>query len=113
MQILELLTLFLLIFLNFFFRLISACSFLCFHLLETEKYLLLHLLVSSEVGIESCSVKQLFSKIQPKLLIFFYKTRVSFQYSLLNKKVYKHIKSEILCGYPSRVMVKKSVLQCY
>ena len=87
-------------------------SILCFYFLQTEKYIFLHLLVFSEAGIESCSVKQLFGKIEPKLSIFFYKTGVSFQYSLLNKKVYKYIKSEILCRYSSRVMVVKSILHC-
>ena len=37
--------------------------FLCFHFWQTEKYILLHLLVYSEAGIKSCSVKQLFGKI--------------------------------------------------
>ena len=75
------------------------------------KNIFLHLLVYSEAGIESSSVKQLFGKIEPKLSKnFFYQTGVSFQYSLLNKKVYKYIKSEILCSYSSRVMVIKSIL---
>ena len=47
-----------------------------------------------------------------KIVNFFYKTGVSFQYGLLNKKVYKYIKSEILCRYSSRVMVVKSILHC-
>ena len=61
--------------------------FFCFHFLQIKKYILLHLLAYSEAGIESCFVKQLFGKIEPKPLIFFYKTGVNFQYSLLNKKV--------------------------
>ena len=85
--------------------------FLCFYFLQIEKYLFLHLLVFSEAA-KSCSVKQLFGKIEPILFFFFYKTGVSFLYSLLNKKVYKCIKSEILCRYSSRVMVIKSILQC-
>ena len=56
---------------------------------------MLHLLVHSEAGIESYSVEQLFGKIQ-LIVNFFYKIGVSFQYSLLNKKVYKFIKSKIL-----------------
>ena len=56
-----------------------------------EKYLLLHLLVSSEEGIESCSVKQLLGKINKNRYIFVYKVGVSFQHSFLNKNVYKYI----------------------
>ena len=47
-----------------------------------------------------------------KIMNFFNKTGVSFQYSLLNKKAYDYIKSEILCRYSSRVIVMKSILQC-
>ena len=91
----------------------DSCMFVfCVFISYKLKNIFLHLLVYSEAGIESCSVKQLFGKIEPKLSIFFYKTGVSFQYSLLNKKVYKYIKSEILCRYSSRVMVIKSILQC-
>ena len=73
-----------------------------------EKYLL-HLSVYSEAGIESYSLKQLLGKIYPKTLILFYKIGVSFQYSLLNKTVYKYIKSEILRGYSSETIEKKSI----
>ena len=91
----------------------DSCMFVfCVFISYKLKNIFLHLLVYSEAGIESCSVKQLFGKIEPKLSIFFYKTGVSFQYSLLNKKVYKYIKSEILCSYSSRIMVMKSILQC-
>ena len=48
-----------------------------------------------------------------KTVIFFYNTGVSFQYSLLNKKVYRYIKSEILRRHSSRVIVKKSIWQLY
>ena len=76
-------------FLSFDFCMFVFCVFISYKL----KNIFLLLLVYSEAGIESCSVKQLFGKIEPKLSIFFYKTGVSFQYSLLNKKVYKYIKS--------------------
>ena len=46
-------------------------------------------------------------------LFFLNKIEVTFSYSLLSKKVYKHIKSEILCRYSFRVMVKKRTLQLY
>ena len=48
-----------------------------------------------------------------KTVNFFHKIGVSLQYSVLNKKVYKYIKSEILRRYSSRVMVKKSIWQLY
>ena len=55
-------------FFSYFFLLCSFLSFLCVHFLcfdfwQTEKYILLHLLVYSEAGIENWFVKQLFSKI--------------------------------------------------
>ena len=54
-------------FLTFFknFLSIDPCLFifLCVHFVKTEKYILYHLLVYSEQGIESCSVKQLLGKI--------------------------------------------------
>ena len=81
------------------------CVFMSYKL---KNVFFLDWLVYSEAGIESCSVKQLFGKMDPKLL-FFYKTAVSFQYCLLNKKVHKYIKSEILSSYCSRVMVIKSL----
>ena len=98
-------------FFEFSFFWFLRVHFLCFYFVwQTEKYLVLHLLVYSEAGIESCSVKQLFGKIQLKSLIFFYKIGVSFQYSLLNKKVYKFIKNEILDRYFSKAIVKRSIL---
>ena len=65
-------------FFSYFFFKFSFFSFLhahffCFHFLQTEKCLWLYLLVYSEAGIESCFVKQLFGKIEPKPLIFFIK----------------------------------------
>ena len=48
--------------------------FLCFHFLQIEKYLFLHLLVFSEAAIKSCSVKQLFGKIEP--ILFFFLTKL-------------------------------------
>ena len=48
-----------------------------------------------------------------KVVNCFYKIGVSFQHSLLNKKVDKYIKSEILRRYSSSVMVKKFILQLY
>ena len=74
---------------------------------------MLHLLVHSGAGIESYLVKQAFPQDATIILIFFHKTGVSFQYSLLNKKVYKFIKSEILQRYFSRATVKRSILQLY
>ena len=46
-------------------------------------------------------------------LIFLNKIGVTFYYSLLSKKVYKHIESEILCRYSSMVTIKKSTLRLY
>ena len=82
----------------------DSCVFIfCVFISDKLKNIsLLHLLVYS--GIESCSVKQLLGKTLEL---------VSFQYSLLNKKVYKYIKSEILRRYSSSVMVKASILQLY
>ena len=57
MEILQLLTLFFYFFFKFSFFWLLRVHFLCFHFLQTEKYLLLHLLVYSEASIESCSAK--------------------------------------------------------
>ena len=55
-------SLFLLVFLQIFFLLILI--FLCLYFVrQTEQYLVSHLLVYPEAGIENCSVKQLFGKI--------------------------------------------------
>ena len=93
------------IFIKFSFFWFLRVHFFVFSFLTNWKISLSHLLVYSEAGIKSCSVKQLFGKISPTSL-FFYKIGVSFQCSLLNKKIYKYIKSEILRRYSSRVMVK-------
>ena len=61
-QILKQLTLFLLLFLQILFLLILTFLYLYF-VRQTEQYLVSHLLVYPEAGIESCSVKQLFRKI--------------------------------------------------
>ena len=68
----------------------DSCEFifLCFYFAwQTEQFLEVHLLVYSVVGIASCSVKQLFSKMKPKALKFFNKTGVSFKNSLSNNKI--------------------------
>ena len=57
--------------------------FLCFHCRQTEKYLLLHLLVYSEADIGGLFRKTAVRQDTTK----FYKIGVSFHYSLLNKKV--------------------------
>ena len=44
-------------FFKFSFFWLLRVHFLCFHFLQTEKYLLLYLLVYSEASIESCSAK--------------------------------------------------------
>ena len=54
-NVIELLTLFFSFFLQIFFLVILACSFTCFHPWKTGKYLLFHLLVYSEPGIEGSS----------------------------------------------------------
>ena len=64
--------------LTFSSNFLSFDSILCFYFLQTEKYIFLHLLVFSEAGIENYSVKQLFGKIEPKLLIFFTKLELVF-----------------------------------
>ena len=47
-----------------------------------------NLLVYTEAGIESCSLRQLFIQQDiAKIVTFLYKMRVSFHYSLLNKKI--------------------------
>ena len=72
------------------------------------------LLVFSETGIESCSVKTTIRQDITKIIqFFFYKIGVSFQYSLLNMKVWKFIKNEILHRYFSRAIVKWFILQLY
>ena len=112
----ELLTLFYYFFFKFSFFLICACSFFVFSSCQTEKYLLLHLLLyifRSRHWEWFCKrvVWQNITKIN--IYMFFYKIGVAFQHSLLNKKVYKYIKSEILRRYSSRVMIKKSIWQLY
>ena len=57
----------------------DSCMFVfCVFISYKLKNIFLHLLVYSEAGIESCSVKQLFSKIEPKLSIFFKKLELVF-----------------------------------
>ena len=50
-------------FFKFSFFSLLRVHLLCFHFSQTEKYLLLHLLVYLEAGIGSCSVKQLFGNM--------------------------------------------------
>ena len=57
----------------------DSCMFVfCVFISYKLKNIFLHLLVYSEAGIESCSVKQLFGKIEPKLSIFFTKLELVF-----------------------------------
>ena len=57
----------------------DSCMFVfCVFISYKLKNIFLHLLVYSEAGIESCSVKQLFGKIELKLSIFFTKLELVF-----------------------------------
>ena len=57
----------------------DSCMFVfCVFISYKLKNIFLDVLVYSEAGIESCSVKQLFSKIEPKLSIFFTKLELVF-----------------------------------
>ena len=108
-QTLKLLTLFLVLFFHIFFH-FDFSVFLLF-LCQTEKYFASHLLAYSEASIESSSVKQLLYKIITKTIFFLKKNlSYSFQYNLLNKKVCKFIKKEILHRYFSRAVVKRFIL---
>ena len=58
----------------------DSCMFVfCVFISYKLKNIFLHLLVYSEAGIESCSVKQLFGKIEPKLSILFTKLELVFR----------------------------------
>ena len=87
--------------------------FLCFHSWQTEKDLLLHF-----IKIFTSRHWELFRKTAvrqdiTKTVNFFHKIGVSLQYSVLNKKVYKYIKREILRRYSFRVIVKIKIWQSY
>ena len=111
----ELLTLFYYFFFKFSFFLICACSFFVFSFLPNWKISLVAFVTifRSRHWEWFCkrAVWQNITKIN--IYTFFYKIGVAFQHSLLNKKVYKYIKSEILRRYSSRVMIKKSIWQLY
>ena len=79
--------------------------FLYFHSWQTEKDLLLHFIRTFR-----SRHWELFRKTP---VDFFHKIGVILQYSVLNKKVYKYIKSEILRRYYFRFMVKKKIWQSY
>ena len=101
------------IFYYFFFFLICVCSFFVFSFLTNWKVSLV-----AFVSIFRSRHWELFCKTAvwqniTKIVKFFYKIGDCFQCGLLNKKVYKYIKSEILHRYSSRVMVKRSILQLY
>ena len=113
LNIKKLLSLFFLLFLQIFFLVIPACSFFVFSFLTNWKISLV-----AFISIFRSRHWELFRKTAvrqyvTKIVNFFYKIGVSFQYSLRNKKVYKYIKSEILRRYSSRVMIKKSIWQLY
>ena len=89
-----------------FFLLIPASSFFVFfYSSEKLKNISCRIhLVYSEARIESCFVKQLFARCDQSGLKHFCKIRVSLQYRLLNRKVHKSIKNEILESYFSRAI---------
>ena len=110
MKILKLLTLFFLLFLQSFFLLIPACSiFVVFFRLINWK-------ISCAAFISTFRNRHrvvLWTAVRQditKIVNFFHKIRVSFQYSLLNQKFYKFIKSEILHRHFIRAMVKRFIL---
>ena len=104
--------LFLLLFLQIFFLLILACLFFVFSFLTNWKISLF-----TFISIFRSRHWELFCQTavwqdRTKISNFFFSKQYSFQYSILNKKVYRYIKSEILCRYSFRVMVIKFILQC-
>ena len=101
-------------FCKFSFLWLLRVHFFMFSFLTSKKYLLLHLLAYSEAGRH----RELFRKTAgrqdiTKTVNFFLQNWSCLQCSLLNKKVDKYIKSEILPRYSSRVMVKKFIWQIY
>ena len=101
------------IFYYFFFFLICVCSFFVFSFLTNWKLSLV-----AFVSIFRSRHWELFCKTAvwqdiTKISMLFYKIGVAFHYSLLNKKVFKYIKSEILHRCSSRVVIKKSIWQLY
>ena len=107
----KLLTLFLLFFLRIFILLIPACSFFVFLFRLTNwkisRVTFINIFRSRHWEL-LCKTAVWQDTI--KIVIFFYKIGVSFQYSLLNKKVYKFIKNEILDRYFSKAIVKRSIV---
>ena len=107
----KLLTLFLLFFLRIFILLIPACSFFVFLFRLTNWKISRVAFISifrSRHWELLCKTAVWQDTI--KIVNFFYKIGVSFQYSLLNKKIYKFIKNEILDRYFSKAIVKRSIL---
>ena len=107
----KLLTLFLLFFLRIFILLIPACSFFVFLFRLTNWKISRVAFISifrSRHWELLCKTAVWQDTI--KIVNFFYKIGVSFQYSLLNKKVYKFIKNEILDRYFSKAIFKRSIL---
>ena len=93
----------------FLFKFLSfdSCEFMFCIFISSEKLKNISCriyLVYSEARIESCFVKQLFARCNQSDLKHFYKIRVSLQYRLLNRKVHKFIKNEILESYFSRAI---------
>ena len=107
----KLLTFFLLFFLRIFILLIPACSFFVFLFRLTNWKISRVAFISifrSRHWELLCKTAVWQDPI--KIVNFFYKIGVSFQYSLLNKKVYKFIKNEILDRYFSKAIFKRSIL---
>ena len=94
------------------FLLIPACSLFVFSFLTNWKISLFAFISISRSRHWELFCQTAVPQDRTKIANFFYKTGVSFKCSLLNKKVHKYTKSEILCRYSSRVMVIKPILQC-
>ena len=88
-------------------------TFLYFHSWQTEKDLLLPFIRTFRSRHWELFRKTAVRQDITKIVNFFHKIGVSLQYSVLNKKVYKYIKSEILHRYSFRVMVKIKIWQSY